>query len=221
MMGKSLLEIFSELGAEVSTITTPSILPSNPDRPLIPTNFGKQIVDYLELDIEKGPWLAGGAVRKFYLNESIENSDWDIWFNSPDQYQKAYQKMKELKASVAFETDNAISFKYYPENEPAQTIQLIRRKFYDNPYEIIGGFDFSVCQLATDGHKIIASDYAIRDIKSRTLRLTQDHIPQYIVPRIVKYMVYGYRPNIDLLEKIEENKTTIDWLKEVNDYDAV
>lgn len=215
----NLLDIFADFNVE--TATPQAALPDNPDRPLIPTYFGKQLVEYLDLDLDKGPWLAGGAVRKFYLNESLENSDWDFWFRNIEQYNIALQRIKDLKATRVYETENAISFKYYVDNDSAQTIQLIRRRFFDKPQQIINGFDFSVCQLVTDGHKVIVGNDTIRDIKSRTLRLAQENVPEYIIPRIIKYMVYGYRPNIELVEKIENNNTIIDWSKEALDYDAV
>ena len=73
----------------------PERLPTEYTRHFLNSQFGRQLAEYLKLDIERGPWLAGGAVRKSYLNIDIGESDWDIWFNSPEQFALAETKLKE------------------------------------------------------------------------------------------------------------------------------
>lgn len=214
----SLLDIFN--GAFEATPKATVELPAPDFRPLFSDNIVARLSTYLELDIENGPWLAGGAVRKSYLGQSIENSDLDIWFASSEQFEKAKKQVIALGASEAYSTDNAISYKFY-EGFKSYTIQLIRRRFFKSASEIINGFDFTVCQLATDGARLIVGEHTIRDIKTRTLRLAQYQLPEHIVPRIIKYMVYGYRPCLELLEDIDDNSSTINWLKQQNEYDAV
>lgn len=215
----SLLEIFA--GAfEVVPKGTASLPAHAEFRPLLADNVVARLSEYLFLDIEKGPWLAGGAVRKSYLGQSIENSDLDLWFANLEQFETAKKQVIALGAVEAYSTDNAVSYKFY-EGTQTYIIQLIRRKFYNSAAEIIAGFDFSVCQLATDGHHLVVGQDTIRDIKTKTLRLTQPSLPEYIVPRIIKYMVYGYRPCPEILEEIDENIATINWLKQQNEYEAV
>ena len=198
----------------------PERLPTEYTRHFLNSQFGRQLAEYLKLDIERGPWLAGGAVRKSYLNIDIGESDWDIWFNSPEQFALAEMKLKELGANQVYTSDNAISFKFQ-DNPHLHNIQIIRRRFFDNPEQIINGFDFTVCQLITDGNRVILGPNTVRDLKSRTLRLAQLEVPKYIIPRLVKYIVYGYQPCAQLLEQIENNINEIDWSKNTHDYEAV
>jgi hypothetical protein len=212
----SLLDIFN-----VSVETKPKVdLLVSDFRPLCTDITVARLATYLDLDIEKGPWLAGGAVRKFYLGQNIENSDLDIWFANLAQFEQAKEKIIALGASEAFASDNAVSYKFY-EGYDCYNIQLIKRRFFEAPESIISEFDFTVCQLVTDGRKLITGDNTIQDLKTRTLRLVQARLPEYIIPRVVKYIVYGYRPCLDLLEDIDNNISTINWLKQQNDYEAV
>lgn len=214
----SILDIFN--GAFEAKPAVTAELPGPDFRPVFQDTTVARIATYLNLDIETGPWIAGGAVRKSYLGQSIENSDLDIWFANPEQFNQAKQQVIALGASEAYSTDNAVSYKFY-QGMTSYTIQLIRRRYFKSAQEIINGFDFTVCQLATDGQRLIAGENTILDIKNRTLRLAQPCLPEHIVPRIVKYIVYGYRPCLELLEDIDDNSSTINWLKQQNEYDAV
>lgn len=214
----SLLDFFTN--GSVANPNPTTALPEHANQPLMVDSTVARLVDYLNLDIDKGPWLAGGAVRKSYLGQTIENSDLDIWFASLEQFETTKKQVIAIGASEVYSTDNAVSYKFYEKGQD-YTIQLIRRRFYNSAAEIISGFDFSVCQLATDGRRLIVGENTIRDIKTRTLRLTQPYLPEYIVPRMIKYMVYGYRPCPELLDEIDENNGTINWLKQQNEYDAV
>lgn len=195
-------------------------LPSDYTRYFLTSQFGRQLAEYLKLDMDRGPWLAGGAVRKSYLNIDMGESDWDIWFNGPEQFALAETKIKELGASQVYASDNAISFKFQ-DNSSTHNIQIIRKRFFDNAQQIIEGFDFTVCQLVTDGNRVKLGPYTARDLKSRTLRLAQLEVPKYIIPRMVKYIVYGYQPCQQLLDQIELNADKIDWSKNTHDYEAV
>lgn len=215
----SLLDIFGQPGFDTKPKAT---LPTYyAGRKFMGSIFGRQIAEYLNLNMDHGPWLAGGAVRKIYLNESIEGSDWDFWFKSPEQFKMTEQKIKDLGASVSYISDNAVSFKYYADDGATQNLQIVKTRFFDNAQQVIDQFDFSVCQLATDGNTTIIGHNTARDLRSKTLRLSKSELPAYIMPRLVKYMVYGYRPCPALLAQIDNNLDTIDWEKNINDYEAI
>ncbi len=214
----SVMEIFS--GAFETYSKSRVELPETPDRPLIPSMFGAKLAEYMNLDIDKGPWLAGGSVRKFYLGQPLNQSDWDFWFSSPEQFNQAKEAIVALGASEVYATDNAISYKLYHPEE-THVLQIIRRRFFDSAQDVIKSFDFTVCQLVTDGRKMVVGDSTVPDIKNRVLRLTSNHVPSHIVPRMIKYIVYGYRPCETLLEQIESARAQIDWSKPQLEYDAV
>jgi hypothetical protein len=215
----SLLDIFGQQGFD----TKPkAILPAYYDgRKFMGSQFGRQIAEYLNLNMDHGPWLAGGAVRKIYLNEDIAGSDWDFWFKTPEQFKLAEQKIKDLGASMAYTSDNAVSYKYYTDDGSIQNLQIVKTRFFDNAQQVIDQFDFTVCQLATDGNTTIIGRNTAKDLRTKTLRLNKTELPAYIMPRLVKYMVYGYRPCAALLTQIDQNLNSIDWEKTINDYEAV
>jgi len=46
----------------------------------------KSVIDTLpKLDYDKGPWLAGGAVRRCCTGEKVLASDFDVFFASQEQ----------------------------------------------------------------------------------------------------------------------------------------
>ena len=217
----SLTDIFG-IGGFVSITPATAKLPEYyTGRKFMGSLFGSQIAEYLNLDLKNGPWLAGGAVRKIYLDETIADSDWDFWFKSPEQFKQAEEKLKAIGASVAYTSDNAVSFKFQDVNNQIHNLQIVKTRYFDTAQQVIDQFDFSVCQLVTDGNKTIIGNNTARDLRSKTLRLNHHELPGYIMPRLVKYIVYGYRPTAELLEKINQNLTTIDWTKSTNDYETI
>lgn len=196
------------------------VLPhSTVNRDLIDHGFGSRLAEGLNLNMEKGPWLAGGAVRKLYLGQSIGESDWDIWFRSAQQFDIAHKYIASLGANIAYSSDNATTFKYYYEGETHQ-IQLIRRRFFETPNDVINQFDFSICQLLTDGDKLLLGKTTVQDLETRTIRLGSDRMQPHVVTRMVKYIVYGYYPTRELAELIEQRTLDINWKDGQFDYDA-
>lgn len=194
-------------------------LPISSNRYLLNNNFGARLAEYLNLSMEAGPWLAGGSVRKIYLGQSIGHSDWDLWFRSAEQFDRAEKLMVGLGADVAYSSPNAMTFKYQVENE-THNVQLIRRRFFDSAEQIINQFDFTICQLITDGYTIKLGPQTALDLDKRLIRATSNQLQQYIIPRLTKYMVYGYYPCLELIEAIGQQSSSINWNETQIDYDA-
>lgn len=176
---------------------------------------GKRISNYLELDINNGPFLAGGAVRKCFLMENIGNSDWDIFFKDIDQFNKYASKLAtETKAQLLCSSDNALTYVI-----EGNKIQLVKRKFYNNYQEIIDDFDFTICQFVTDGNVIKVGEYSIVDSKHKIINNTRHVLDRPgIMGRLVKYIVYGYSPTNEFLKQIEAHKHDIDYTTRTDDY---
>lgn len=194
-------------------------LPLVTERRLINHKFGSRLAEYLNLSMEQGPWLAGGAVRKIYLGQDIGHSDWDIWFRNAEQYDRSHKLVLGLGADVAYSSDNATTFKYEFEGE-THNIQLIRRRFFDSAEQVINQFDFTICQLITDGRTLKIGRQTAQDLDQKLIRSVSINLQSYIIPRLVKYMVYGYYPCRELIEDIESQAATINWQETQIDYDA-
>lgn len=207
----SLFKRNTTLGVEIlNNIQTPS-----EQLPVIKDSFGKKLVSYLELDINNGPWLAGGIVRKIYTNESLKLSDWDIWVTSPTQYGIVYNKLHALTEDV-ISTINADTFKI-EYNQEVHSVQVIRNVTFDNVTDLLNQFDFTICQLATDGNTTILGEHTAADLRTKTIRLTDNTVRKNITSRLVKYVTYGYKPSIELYNQMIGEKTSIDW-RSTNEY---
>jgi len=194
-------------------------LPLVAERPLLNHRFGSRLAEYLNLNMNQGPWLAGGAVRRLYLGQSMGQADWDIWFGNAQQFDRAEKLMHGLGADVAHASGNAITFKYQFEDE-THNVQLIRRRFFETAQQVIGQFDFTVCQLITDGCEIVLGRGTSKDLDQRLVRAVSDNLQPYIISRLTKYMVYGYYPCRELVEQINQQAADIKWTEGQNDYDA-
>ena len=185
--------------------------------------FGKFLADELGFNIITGPWLAGGAVRKSFLGQTIENSDWDIWLSSHTQFAHAEKKLANIGATVVHRSQNSITFKYSGHSvyDASQTIQLVKKRYYSSPEEIINNFDFTVCQLVTDGRSMVMGEKTLHDLNRRLIRHTSTTLAKNVINRMVKYIVYGYQPTPELLDLIDKNFDQIDLIGYTHEYGAV
>jgi hypothetical protein len=66
-------------------------------------------------------------------------------------------------------------------------------------------FDLTVCKFATDGKIIVTNSASIRDCVDKRLRRNIT-TPQKISPfRIIKYGLYGFNADMDILRDLIEN----------------
>jgi len=191
---------------------------------IIDKNFETEILRYLDTNIETGPWLAGSMARKLYQGEDTGLSDWDIWVKDKEQELEVTSKLANLLGCVvSFQSNNADTYTHAPHGkEDNHKIQLIKCKYFDTPEAIIDNFDFTVCQIATDGKNFIFGENTKHDLEHKILRHTAREKPdtEGIIGRMIKYIVYGYRPDKQLLQFINDEQN-INWTKFPNDYNSI
>ena len=186
---------------------------------------GNKVATYFELDMMHGPWLAGGSLRKLCINQSINYSDWDIFFKDDKQFKNAVFKVKNDPSSVLiYESKNALTYTFEPYNDSVNYyplhVQLINRKFYQSVEDLLNDFDFTICQYASDGLTIQLGKTSYIDEKHKILNSNiQCFDRPGFVKRLIKYIVYGYTPTPELLKMIENNKQSIDFKTVIDDYD--
>lgn len=156
----------------------------------------KKIMAYLPpLDLKKGPWLAGGACRRILQSENLEGGDIDIFFssrNSRKEFEEALSRFEILHKSnmaTSYKVDNLI-------------VQTIKRELYLTLEDVFRDFDFSACQIASDGKWLAGTPQAIRDIKTRTLRFApQGKVSKgTVITRMAKYLNHGFIPEPGLFK---------------------
>jgi len=175
----------------------------------------REIVFQLDLDWKKGPWVAGGAPLQWYQNKPIDKSDIDIYFKDERSFNKLFKKLapqefpdkkakldlfnfgnKNVDFEIKYKSDNAVSLLY----KGTHRVQLIKKRFYDTPEEIISDFDISVCQVVTDGYKIYFAPGTVKDINEKNLRIV--NMRPEVIKRYIKYQAYGYKPVSGTLDLI-------------------
>ena len=167
-------------------------------------------VSIINPSIEDGPWIAGGAPLRWYQDQPVGDSDIDVFCRSPKQAADIIEKIKSYgRFTVKAESENAVTIDYWKKDnyDGEWTIQVIVRRFFNRPEEIIKNFDITVCQIVTDGEHWVLGERTARDIREKNLCMD---LPLHddAVKRLTKYWAYGYRPVDGLLDSIINNPTT-------------
>lgn len=168
-------------------------------------------------NMENGPWIAGGAPLHWELGKSVQlHHDIDVWFRDLEQFSAAVLRLRE-HADIVCETPNAHTYRFYHSDEGSRTIQLVKANFFNSAQDVIDHFDFSVCQIVTDGKTIQYGEHTRADICAQRLRVVKSR--DDAAKRIVKYLAYGFKMS---LEDVKENfAMTKTWQFTHEDYEAV
>jgi hypothetical protein len=143
----------------------------------------------------KGPWIAGGAILRTFLGQSLD-TDIDLFFCNESQYNEAYGKMKDHALFVT-ESEFSSTFKTLVEHrgvEKEHKVQLVKFVYSEKAVGIIGVFDINVCEIAFDGKRIIVPEESLEGIKSKRMKIHVDRItyPTHTFKRVVKYSQRGF-----------------------------
>lgn len=171
-------------------------------------------------DKEHGPWIAGGACLRWYQGQSVQENDIDIFCRSPKQAMEIIDLIKSYgRYSVKHESENATTLSYRnKEGTKYWTLQVIKKRFFNNIQEVVDSFDITVCQIATGAQEWVMGPTTAKDIRERNLRMNRPLQPD-AAKRLLKYWTYGYRPVPDLLEDIRNNPEATQKFQVDGDYE--
>jgi hypothetical protein len=164
-------------------------------------------VSVIEPDLDKGPWIAGGAALKWFRDQPVGESDIDVFCRDAEQAQAVIDRVKSYnRFNVKHESANAVTIDYHRRDDwdTKWTIQVITRRYFSDIHSVIDSFDLTVCQVATTGTEWILGDLTARDIREQNLRFRGDLQPDAL-KRLVKYWTYGYRPVAGTISSIQNN----------------
>jgi hypothetical protein len=195
-----MFKLLNEILGEPMKTETELPKPIAKDRTLLTNVDIKALAELMNLNLYHGPWLAGGSVRKLKFGLDIGDSDWDFFFKSEFQYNKAIKIAKDYNLQTIFESEHAITYRL-----GFETIQFIKRQFYNGVHDLLNDFDFSICQFATDGYDYVTGEHSIDDHKKQVLRMNDIGIRRGMISRIIKYRIYGFYINDDLEQFIADN----------------
>lgn len=128
-------------------------------------------------------WIAGGAVRTFCQDLPIM-SDIDVFFCNELEFNTfvaAYGGKEPTKSK--FHTSFTVG-KYQ--------VQAICIRYFESLEDVIGSFDYTICQFATDGVDLIVGPYALWDLARKKLVVHKVTYGAASVRRMLKYAKQGF-----------------------------
>ncbi len=183
----------------------------------------RPMVKLIEPNMSSGPWIAGGAVLNWYRNQSIGESDIDVFFKNQMQFDVCFGKlMSQGRANMVYNSENAITLHLHSDNGILKRVQLIRKEWFANSKQVIDKFDITVCQLVTDGYSLELGEKTAQHIKDNILEFTLDVPNKDAVKRLLKYITYGFLPDKDVVKYMIDNHQEFNWKFNgtESDYDA-
>ena len=187
-------------------------------------------------NIDKGPWIAGGAARRLWFGEDWTKQDVDLWFPDPLSFERAGKKLESwVKGSVVADhapvdpfdvkislspkssepiyiTKNANTYKVQVSSvfPDVVSVQAIKRAWYENLDSIFNYFDFTSCKFATDGKVIVADPDAIDHCQRKLLIINpkQAETARISAKRVAKYGLYGFRAEPDIMRELLRQRST-------------
>ena len=188
-------------------------------KPVINSNLLKILNHLPQHNLDSGPWIAGGAARLAWHNIDIGNHDIDVFFKNEQQWLAYSQFCNKFKIEDSIVTANASTHEIKIEGLKIK-LQIIKKDWYEDYVSIFNNFDFNCCQFVTDGKTIVATEDAISDCSQKILRHNSHTKKDLDTRRIIKYLLYGFNPDKNILTRIIElnhsNELASNW--EQNEY---
>jgi hypothetical protein len=144
-----------------------------------------------DLNMQNGPWIAGGAVRRTLMGGGVGESDIDVFFASSEQLAQCRSALESVGAKQKRETDHNIEY-VLTLGDSDQRIQLIRVAFHASASAVIDSFDFTICQFATDGKEVICGPYSLWDLSRKRLAVHKITFAVASMRRFLKYSRQGF-----------------------------
>ena len=146
--------------------------------------YGKIILTELK---EAGikTWLAGGAVRDYFMGVKI-TTDYDLFFPSELEYEKAKTFFKAKESQIKWESENGMKVSY-----KGKTYDLVK-KYFDSPQITIDAFDFTVSMFAVDYEKVYYGESTFIDLSKRQLMINKITYPASTMSRAFRYYKKGF-----------------------------
>jgi hypothetical protein len=165
-------------------------------QPKVDQNF-LDVIDLLPtLGGRKGPWIAGGSVRKF-MNDVPNLADYDVFFSSQEQ---CTQFCEDLVLAGATEQQRNIFNSQYLLN--GYVIQCVHHEFRSTLIQTMDRFDMTICQYGFDGTNLWWSAQAFEDVKDKVIRFLDTTDPVYNINRAFKYATEGFKPADGEVKKV-------------------
>lgn len=144
-----------------------------------------------------GPWVAGGCIRRLLLGENAFASDVDVFFASEaqkDEWVARIQALYPENVSLANANNVTITVNGVLLDNKVGVLkfQAVHVQYYDSPQAVIDSFDYTICQLVTDGVKLETGEFTLWDLARKRLVLHKLTYPVATMRRMIKYTRQGF-----------------------------
>ncbi|RDY58914.1 hypothetical protein [Flagellimonas nanhaiensis] len=143
-------------------------------------------------------WLAGGALRDYFMGKPVK-TDYDIFFPSEKEYEKASTYFKAKEAEIKWESENGMKVNY-----SGRTFDLVK-KFFETPSATINEFDFTASMIAVDNEKVYHGETTFIDIAKRQLMINKITYPASTMSRAFRYYKKGFSMCLGEMKKLVES----------------
>lgn len=144
-----------------------------------------------DLNMQEGPWVAGGAVRRTLMGGGVGESDIDVFCASSEQLAKCRSALEAKGGKQKRETEHNVEYSLKI-GDSEQRIQFIRVAFYESADAVIDSFDFTICQFATDGKEVLCGPYSLWDLSRKRLVVHKITFAVASMRRVLKYTRQGF-----------------------------
>lgn len=143
-------------------------------------------------DPVKGPWIAGGAVRRFFFNTDPFQKDLDYFCASREQFDILCARVECQEATLLKVTkDHATYLVTLPTG--SVTIQIVKTRFRPSLEAHLMEFDFTLCQTGWNGRQFVFSVRAYHHLGDRLICLAGPiHSVSGSWLRLLKYAQQGF-----------------------------
>lgn len=169
--------------------------------------FNKLILDDLKKNGVKTVWVAGGSLRDYFLAEISQKTDIDLFFPDAEQAELCKKALVAIGAKEVFSSGNSIRFRH-----KGKVFDVVHKYFRPTPQELIDTFDFTICQLATDGEQIYHAPSTFIDLAKRQLMFNNSQFPANSIWRLSKYLMKGFKVCTGEVQKVAD--CYAEWLLE-------
>lgn len=149
----------------------------------------KEIIEFLFKEFGSTKFfIAGGALKSLLMNAK-HSSDYDIFCDNASVLEELKTQVEKLGGKLVKSTDLHHTYSF-PYQEKQLVLQLI--KIYGPPESIIDSFDFTICQLITNGDSLWVGPYTLWDLAWKRLVIHKITYGASTLRRFIKYTKQGF-----------------------------
>ena len=146
-------------------------------------------------------WVAGGAVRNAFKGYPQPQKDIDFYCRSPEHIDRLGFLLARQGWNPSFSSQYSETFVHEKISYKAQIVNHTYKSIED----CLAHMDWTVAQCAYAEDQFYFGDWTLQDLESKKLRVNQLQPPGNLIPRLVKYVQYGYSPDQDTMSEISRS----------------